>query len=141
MTEVKTLEQKILAVQQQAKAMTKDKPGYGYNYFDINQIIEHLKPLFAEHGLLVIQPLTHIEGKPAIETRIISSDKELSFVTPLPTNSTQHTYKSKAGHDCIDTETDPQKMGAVITYYRRYALQSLFLLQAEDTDGKINNDY
>ena len=103
-----------------------------------------LKPLFAKYGLLVIQPLTHIEGKPAIDTRIISSDKELSFVTPLPPNSTVHTYKSKAGHDCTDTETDPQKMGAVITYYRRYALQSLFLLQAEDTDGKVikqNDDY
>ena len=31
--------------------------------------------------------------------------------------------------------TDPQKMGSAITYYRRYSLQSLFLLQAEDDDG------
>jgi hypothetical protein len=32
---------------------------------------------------------------------------------------------------------DPQKMGSAITYYRRYSLQSLFLLQAQDDDGEI----
>ena len=31
---------------------------------------------------------------------------------------------------------DPQKMGSAITYYRRYALQSLFLLQTQDDDGE-----
>lgn len=32
---------------------------------------------------------------------------------------------------------DPQKMGSAITYYRRYALQSLFLLRAEDDDANV----
>ena len=31
--------------------------------------------------------------------------------------------------------TDPQKLGGAITYYRRYTLQSLLGLQAEDDDG------
>lgn len=31
--------------------------------------------------------------------------------------------------------TDPQKLGSAITYYRRYTLQSLLGLQAEDDDG------
>ena len=30
---------------------------------------------------------------------------------------------------------DPQKLGSAITYYRRYTLQSLLALQAEDDDG------
>jgi len=30
---------------------------------------------------------------------------------------------------------DAQKYGSAITYFRRYALQSLFLLEAEDDDG------
>jgi hypothetical protein len=30
---------------------------------------------------------------------------------------------------------DPQKLGSAITYYRRYTLQSLLGLQAEDDDG------
>ena len=31
--------------------------------------------------------------------------------------------------------SDPQKMGSMITYYRRYTLQSLLGLQAEDDDA------
>jgi len=53
----------------------------------------------------------------------------------LPTNSKTTIGTSKTGGQYTEVETDPQKMGAVITYYRRYALQSLFLLEAEDLDG------
>ena len=31
--------------------------------------------------------------------------------------------------------TDPQKIGSAITYYRRYTLQSLLGIQAEDDDA------
>ena len=31
--------------------------------------------------------------------------------------------------------SDPQKLGSAITYFRRYTLQSLLALQAEDDDG------
>ena len=43
--------------------------------------------------------------------------------------------------DCITSSLvlplleDPQKLGSCITYYRRYTLQSLLGLQAEDDDG------
>jgi hypothetical protein len=125
-----TLTQKILMIQLEIKAMSRDKAGYNYKYFDINQIIAELKPLMKKHGLLVMQPLTHVDGKPALETIVASSDEKLSWTTMLPTNSVQ---TNKNGS--VVTETDPQKMGSVITYFRRYALQSLFLLEAEDLDG------
>jgi hypothetical protein len=32
---------------------------------------------------------------------------------------------------------DPQKLGSAITYFRRYTLQSLLSLQAEDDDGNM----
>ena len=35
----------------------------------------------------------------------------------------------------LPENADPQKMGSIITYFRRFALQSLFALQAEDDDG------
>jgi len=35
----------------------------------------------------------------------------------------------------LSDQTDPQKLGSEITYYRRYTLQSLLALQAEDDDG------
>ena len=35
----------------------------------------------------------------------------------------------------LPTIPDPQKLGSAITYFRRYTLQSLLALQAEDDDG------
>jgi hypothetical protein len=131
MSEEKTLQHKILLVQQALKGMSKDQKGFNYKYYNINQLIAKLKPLLAEHGLLVMQPLSHIEGKPAITTVVASSGEQMEWTTPLPTNATVGV--DKGGKQT--TETDPQRMGAAITYYRRYALASLFLLEAEDTDA------
>lgn len=35
---------------------------------------------------------------------------------------------------------DPQKNGSIITYYRRYSLQSLLALEAEDDDGNVASE-
>lgn len=118
--------EKILKIQSEIGVLSKDKenPFLKSSYFDINSLISQLQPLLAKHEILVIQPLTNINGKAALCTEVYDlrpTDKkyEMLFreVIPLP--------------DLID----PQKMGSAITYYRRYALQSLFLLQAEDDDG------
>jgi hypothetical protein len=111
---------KILKIQSQIGTLSKDKenPFFKSKYFDINQILAQLQPLLDEHGLTVVQPLDNIEGKPALSTIVYDGDQEvLNYTTPLPEND------------------DPQKIGSAITYFRRYALQSLFMLQADDDDA------
>jgi hypothetical protein len=122
MAESKNLMQRLLLVQKEIKAITKDEtnPFFKSSYFNINGLLRELKPVLDKHGVVVLQPLTNIEGKPAIATLLVNPDdaaETLSFVTPLIENP------------------DSQKMGASITYFRRYALQSIFLLEAEDDDG------
>jgi len=116
-----TIITKLHALQSEVGAITKNatNPFFKSKYFDINGLIEHIHPLLEKHGIVIMQPLTHIGGKPAIRTIVAdkASDERIEDVTPLP---------------MID---DPQKMGAAITYYRRYALQSFLLLGAEDDDG------
>lgn len=113
--------EKLFNIQQEIGALVKnqDNPYFKSKYFDVNQIIEHLKPLLEKNGLVVLQPLGHIDGKMALETLIYLKDGTLliSNITPLP------------------EAPDAQKYGSAITYFRRYALQSLFLLQAEDDDA------
>jgi hypothetical protein len=108
-------------VQQELGVIKKeaDNPFFKSKYFDINALIDHVKPTMNKHGLLVMQPLVSVDGKPALETAIIDSESGDIFkaVTPLPENP------------------DPQKTGSIITYFRRYALQSLLFLEAEDDDG------
>ena len=128
-----TLDERIFMVQKEMPNIVKDIPGYNYKYFDINQLIDILSPFLEKYKLLVTQPLVHIEGKPAIMTRIVmldgpeDSETSMHSITPIPT--IQLAGNGQQG-------TDPQKYGASVTYMRRYSLVSWFMLQAEkDTDG------
>jgi hypothetical protein len=111
---------KILALQSDMKAVTKgqDNPFFHSKYFDVNSVIFALKPLLTKHGLVVLQPLSMKDGMSGIETVIADSEtgESMSWFTPLPENP------------------DPQKMGAIITYFRRYALTSMLLIQGEEDD-------
>jgi len=115
--------QKLFNLQNKLKAVKKDaeNPFFKSKYFDINGLLSALKPLLNEEGLVVIQPLDVSEGGVNIlKTLVIdaeSGDVLVNSSVALPSN------------------VDPQKMGSAITYFRRYALQSLFLLEAEDDDA------
>lgn len=114
---------KIQNIQKKIGVLKKDTQGYNYKYFDINQLLEKLTPLLHEEGLTLIQPLTHWDARPAIATIIYDGDKKIvEEMITLP--------------DLIK----PQEMGSCITYYRRYSLQSLFALEAEDDDASSTND-
>ena len=124
---------KIQAVRKEIGVMTKDKknPFFKSNYFDINQLIEKLEPLLEKNKLSLSQPLTTIGDKASLTTTLVDLEAEEETIELL----------IKGGHMVqwtvpLPDIQDPQKMGAAITYYRRYALQALFALQAEDNDGE-----
>ena len=124
---MKNLYKKLLRVQKEIGAIRKDatNPFFKSQYFDINGLLEALKPVLNNEGLVVLQPLTTgADNKLALETIVIDEESGecLSRQTALPENN------------------DPQKMGSAITYFRRYALQSMFLLQAEDDDGNKSSE-
>lgn len=127
MTENKTLTQKLLEVQKEIGSVIKDKinPYYKSHYTDINGLLDTVKPVLNKYGLVVVQPL---EGE-CLTTIIKDADsaETLTSTVKLPQNP------------------DAQKQGAIITYFRRYSLQSLLSLSAEDDDGntatgKVSND-
>lgn len=116
---------KILKIQSEIGVLSKTEtnPFFKSKYMDINGLLAQLLPLLEKYKLCVIQPLSEINGKPVLKTVVYELDEDMqneliNASMPLP-----------------DLQ-DPQKMGSAITYYRRYALQSLFLLQAQDDDGE-----
>lgn len=120
---MKNLYAKLLLVQKELGAIKKgeDNPFFKSKYFDINALAEHVKPLLSEHGLVLIQPLGFLNSYTTLKTILVDveSGESLETETILPDGS------------------DPQKMGSAITYFRRYAIQSLLFLQAEDDDANI----
>jgi len=110
---------KLLKVQTEVGAISKDSknPFFKSKYFDINSLIKHVQPLLADNGLLLLQPI-----KDGCQYSIIidtESGVEVGSQLELPSIS------------------DPQKLGSAITYYRRYTLQSLLGLEAEDDDANL----
>ena len=108
---------KLFEAKKEIGKISKDStnPFYKSKYFDINQLLEHVEPILQKHELLCLQPIK--DG--AVSSVIIdieTGEKEISSLD-------------------LTNQTDPQKRGSEITYYRRYTLQSLLGLQAEDDDA------
>ena len=94
---------------------TELNPFYKSKYFDINSLIEQVEPLLEKNGLLLLQPIINNE----VKSIIYQCESELSVESSIQ----------------LTQFNDPQKLGSAITYYRRYTLQSLLGLQAEDDDA------
>lgn len=112
-----SLYKKILNAKKKMGAITKDSknPFFKSKYFDINKLLLEVEPILQDEGLLLLQPISDGKVKSiVIDTE--SGEKESSEID-------------------LGSFSDPQKMGSAITYYRRYTLQSLLGLQAEDDDG------
>ena len=119
---MKNILTKLLEVQKEIGAIKKEEenPFFKSKYFDINALLRAVKPVLNNHGLILTQALTTLEGGSlGLKTAILDSSglDALVEICPLP-----------------DVQ-DPQKAGSAITYFRRYALQSLLALDSEDDDA------
>ena len=111
--------QKIAEVKKEIGKISKSStnPFFKSKYFDINALLEHTEPILEKHGLMCLQPLAAGNVKTIIID--VESGEQISSEIKLAEYA------------------DPQKMGSAITYFRRYTLQSLLALQAEDDDGNV----
>jgi hypothetical protein len=92
-------------------------PHFKNTYADLNALIEAVEPILLENSLILLQPIK--DGKVFTEIVDIESGESVVSSIDLPTSG------------------NPQQMGSAITYFRRYTLQSLLSLQADDDDGQM----
>lgn len=119
MSEERTLFDRLLAAQKKIGVISKDKvnPYFNSKYTDINALIAMIKPIINEEGLLILQPLSNVNGRPAVSTIIMYGSEKIESTFTIP-----------------DLD-NPQKVGGAVTYIRRYMLMSLLCGEAEDDDG------
>lgn len=112
-----TIYTKLFSLKEKVGKISKDSknPFFKSKYFDINALLENIEPLCHDNKLLLLQPI--LNNKVCTKLVDIESGEEVSSEIELP------------------NLTDPQKLGSAITYYRRYTLQSLLGIQAEDDDA------
>lgn len=121
---------KIGEFQEKVEAIAKDKtnPFHKSKYADINGIIGAIKPILSECNLCVMQPMNirriaNGEGKEHLVEVVMCCIMDID------------SGESISSEMILPPEKNPQERGKIITYYRRYLLQSLLFLQAEDDDG------
>jgi hypothetical protein len=95
-------------------------PFFKSKYADLNSIREAALPVLNAHGITIIQPTCVIDGVNYVETILLHESGE---------------YISSLTQIVVDKMNDAQKHGSGLSYARRYALQSIVCLGAEDDDA------
>jgi len=98
-------------------------PFFKSKYADLNSIREAALPVLNTHGITVIQPTCVVDGINYVETILLHESGE---------------YISSLTQIVVDKVTDAQKHGSGLSYARRYALQSIVCLGAEDDDANAS---
>jgi hypothetical protein len=96
-------------------------PFFKSNYADLTSVIKAVKEPFANHGLGYIQFPINDGHSVGVVTRLIHESGEWieqDFSTPLQ-------------------KVDPQSVGALISYYRRFCLQSMAGIPSVEDDGEM----
>lgn len=107
---------KLLAIQSLNLSVAKDasNPHFKSKYMDLDSIIEVYNPVLAQNKVVVF----HRSEWQSLFTTILDTESDTSITSEFSI-----------------LNTDPQKRGAEITYWRRYNLLQLLNITAEDDDG------
>jgi hypothetical protein len=110
----------VIAKTKTANVPTKSGGKYSYNYADLGSVVDGISPVLAKHSLGIIH-----KGEGEILTTVLfhaESGESISSSFKMPMSD------------------DPQDMGAVITYYRRYAICALVgVVTEDDTDASTSS--
>tara|TARA_R110000868_G_scaffold1103_1_gene8427 strand:- start:11958 stop:12641 length:684 start_codon:yes stop_codon:yes gene_type:complete len=112
----------FIEAQKEMGNATKDSknPFFKSKYADLNSVREACLPALNAHGIAVLQPIVQVDGKNFVKTLLLhESGESMEGLTEI----------------LFAKQNDPQAQGSGITYARRYGLQSLVNIAAEDDDG------
>ena len=103
-------------------------PYFKSKYADLNSVREACLPSLNKHGISVLQPIVQMGRE--VDNRFT----EKSYVKTILLHESGETIESLT-EIVFGKANDAQAQGSGITYARRYGLQSLVCIGAEDDDG------
>lgn len=120
---IKTLSSALNKAQKEIGAAHKgaNNPFFKSKYADLGAVMEACKEALNKNGICVLQPVTTEESSTFVETVLLHESGEW--------------IASSLRVSCKNPD-NPQEMGSAISYARRYSLQSIMFIPAEDDDGE-----
>jgi hypothetical protein len=93
-------------------------PHFKSKYASLDNILEAITQPLCDAGILLVQPTVIRDDKTVLITRLIHAESGELIESEL----------------IIPTQSDPQKLGAAMTYYRRFSLCAILAIAADDDD-------
>lgn len=114
----------LAAAQGEYESVVKIHQGHGFKYANISDVLDMVRPILSRHGIAVMQPFTDRE---MVTILAHASGEEREFRCPMVMDATSRMNAS-------------QKVGAGVTYFRRYHLCSILGIATEDEmDAKLRD--
>ena len=113
----------LAKAQGEVGTVTKDSanPFFKSNYASLAAVWEATRPILSKHQLSVVQMPSHDEAGYYVETQLMHSSgqwiRSRTYMKPV--------------------KDDPQGIGSLISYARRYALQAVTMICPDDDDGEV----
>lgn len=129
--------QKLLEIQKQVNGLGKDKSSFNYKYVTGSKVLEHIKPIMNEYGLILKQEVLSIEN-----------DK-IDYLTSKGVSKIEVLSKVMMKFTWIDSETGERDenmfgangfnefekgLGSALTYAERYFLLKYFHISTDEDD-------
>lgn len=113
----------LVAAQSSMGNATKDakNPFFKSKFADLNAIREAVIPVLNANGISVLQPTVPVDGKQFVKTMLLHASGE---------------YICSLTEIVCAKQNDPQAYGSAVSYARRYGLQALVCVGAEDNDAE-----
>ena len=114
-----TLAEALAAAQLEIADPQKDSvnPHFRSRYADLATVLKTVRPVLAKHGIALTQTTQILDGALVLVTRLHWRDEELAGYYPIS-----------------PTKADPQGYGSALTYARRYTIQAIVGVAADDDD-------
>lgn len=135
-TEIKGVYPKLLAIQKKINGLSKDAKANGYGYVTGSKVLEFIKPLMNEYGLILKQEVLNIENvrqdystKAGLRSEILSKLKMRFTWIDAETNEKDENLFGANGQNGWD-----KGVGSALTYAERYFLLKYFHIATDEDD-------
>jgi hypothetical protein len=129
--------QKLLEIQKQVNGLGKDKSSFNYKYVTGSKVLEHIKPIMNEYGLILKQEVLSIDNdridylnsKGASKTEVLS--KVMMKFTWIDSETGERDENMFGANGFNEFE---KGLGSALTYAERYFLLKYFHISTDEDD-------